>query len=344
MARLKIIFPLFFFLTAGLLTGCIQSSAPQARIIPTDCNLQVNQQVSLSLDGTIPQNARINWQVTAGSIVSSGLKVNAVFTAPVTAGDVTVSVIIDTGTPTPSITRTCTIIDPAVSVVAQNIRPTSSPGNTSLPGQPTVIISEVMAHQCGADDFKKFNQYVELYNPGEQAVDVNGWWLADNGPDNQSDRLVAWSTRNPNTTLRQSVVTDSTVILPHGFAVVISPIYLQSMEPYKMPYRFPSGTVILTVAEGDRIGDDVFGLVGSGSGRDIVVLYTGGSNSIQKVISTYGTPILGAYPQDLRDDRADNLPLDLHECASAERINPLGPDEFKNWREVLQGSPGEAPY
>jgi hypothetical protein len=111
-----------------------------------------------------------------------------------------------------------------------------------------------------------------------------------------------------------------------------------------MPYHFPSQTVILTVVDGDRIGDDLYGLVEDGNGRDVVVLYTGGANFVNQVVSTYGTPTLGLYPQDIRDDRADNLPLILHECSSAERINPTGPDEFKNWREVLNGSPGEAPY
>jgi hypothetical protein len=96
--------------------------------------------------------------------------------------------------------------------------------------------------------------------------------------------------------------------------------------------------------EGDRIGDDVYGLVEYGSGRDVLVLYTGGANFIKQVVSTYGSPTLGLYPQDIRDDRADNLPLDLHKCTSAERISPLAPDEFGNWREVLNGSPGEAPY
>lgn len=201
-----------------------------------------------------------------------------------------------------------------------------------------------MGHQCGADDFKKFNQYVELYNYGDQAVDVNGWWLVDNGPDNKADQLVAWSTRNPRIALK-FLVTDSTLVPPHGFAVVLSPIYTQSVEPHKMPYRLPSQTIILTVAEGDRIGDDVYGLVEDQSRRDVLVLYIGGPNTIRQVVSTYGTPTLvGMYPQDVRDDRADNLPLALHECASAERINPTGPDEFSNWREVLNGSPGEAPY
>jgi hypothetical protein len=185
---------------------------------------------------------------------------------------------------------------------------------------------------------------VELYNYGDQAVDVNGWWLVDNGPDNKADQLVAWSTRNPRITLK-FLVTDSTLVPPHGFAVVISPIYTKSVEPHKMPYRFPNQTVILTVAEGDRIGDDVYGMVEDQSRRDVLVLYIGGPNTIRQVVSTYGTPTLvGMYPQDVRDDRTDNLPLALHECSSAERVNPTGPDEFNNCREVLNGSPGEAPY
>jgi hypothetical protein len=335
-------FLIFTVLLSIFLVGCNEQNSQPLEITPSKCSLKPGEQITFSMRGVIGSNPTIRWNATDGVIQAQdkdGLL--AIFTAPQSPGVVDISVNVTSNlTPMSPLSISCIILseNPTTS-----IDPPAQPINNSM-GMPTVIISEVMGHQCGADDFKKFNQYVELYNYGDQSVDVNGWWLVDTGPDNKSDRLVAWSVRNPIASLKQSVVGDSTLIPPHGFAVVLSPIYAQSVAPYKMPYRFPSQTVILTVVDGDRIGDDIYGLVEDRSGRDVLVLYTGGANTIQQVISTYGSPTLGLYPQDVRDDRADNLPLELHECSSAERINPLAPDEFGNWREVLNGSPGEAPY
>jgi hypothetical protein len=316
------------------------------RILPVDCFVNARGSLALSLDGVIPQNAGIRWEVSAGSIVSAGQRLNAVFTAPEVSADVVISVYISSGTPGNTevpVTRSCTVTaNPASPSPAQNNA--LLPSGSTAPGGPTVIISEVMAHPCGSDDFKKWNEYVELYNFGDQPVDVGGWRLVDNGPDNKADQIVAWNARNPRAALKQHVVADTTVIPPHAFAVVLSPTYTQSLDPFRMPYSLPDGTIILTIIEGDRIGDDVFGLIGDGGSRDVLVLYIGGAKSIQQVVSTYGSPNLGIYPQDIRDDRADNLPLDLHECTSAERIDPFYPDEFDSWREVQNGSPGEAPY
>jgi hypothetical protein len=212
--------------------------------------------------------------------------------------------------------------------------------------QITVIISEVMANPCGDIDMRKWNEYVELYNYGDQPVDVNGWWLADTGAAGAGtpDQLVAWSQRNPNDPLTGNLVLNSTVIPARGFALILSPIYTQGAYPHSMPYRFPSNTVILTAAGSRSLGDDFFGIIGDGQGLDVLVLYKGGASVIQQVISTYGTPKLDQYVANIHDDRRDNLPLDLHECSSAERIRPAGADSFDNWREINKGSPGEAPY
>jgi len=334
-------FLLFAILLSIFSAGCSDQDSRQLEITPSQCTLKPGEQITFSLKGVIGSNPTISWHAADGVIQAQGKDgLVAVFTAPQTPGVVDISV---------SVTSNLTPMSPpSISCVIAPQNPTSTspqpqPISNTVSKAPTIAISEVMGHQCGADDFKKFNQYVELYNYGDQPVDVNDWWLVDNGPDNKADQLVAWSARNPLTPLK-FLITDSTLIPPHSFAVVISPIYTESVEPHKMPYRFPSQTVILTIAEGDRIGDDVYGLVEDQSRRDVLVLYIGGLNTISQVVSTYGSPTLGRYPQDVRDDRADNLPLALHECSSAERINPSGPDEYKNWREVLNGTPGEAPY
>ena len=131
-----------------------------------------------------------------------------------------------------------------------------------------------MGNPCGGDEFRKWNDYVELYNYGGQPQDVGGWWLAVSGPD-KSDMLVAWDSRNPNAAFNQVVTTHTTIIPAHGYAVVLSPTYMRSLDPYRMPYRFPKGTVILTIADGDRIGHTVFGIIGQGNGRDAVALLSG---------------------------------------------------------------------
>ncbi len=342
-----------FALLALLLTGCTTSAtaAGQVGILPTQCALTIGEQVSFALDGRISDNAIVVWQADRGSIAFTGQGLNAVFTAPATGGDVNISAIITSGTPIPeSLTRTCKVNDPATAT-ASGQTPTDAPPPVDPPvtskipaAEKTIIISEVMANPCGGLEFRKWNQYVELYNYGDQPQDVGGWWLAVSGQDKKSDKIVSWESRNPQVSLKQDVVTNSTVIPPRGFAVVISPIYTRSPREHNMPYRFPAGTTIMTIAEKDRIGHNVLGIVGEGGGRDALVLYLGGASSILEVKSTYGTPILSGYPQDIRDDHNDNVPLDLHTCSSAERLNPLGQDAFENWHEVDGGSPGEAPY
>jgi len=349
------IFRVCILVVALILTACATqtASADQIGILPTQCALNVGDQIALALDGHIADNAIVTWKADRGSVVSTGQGLNAVYTAPSTPGDANISAIITSGTPIPqSLTRTCTVN--AGIIVGPPLLPTHTVIPTTTVERPTtsvipltgktVIISEVMANPCGGDEFRKWNEYVELYNYANQPQDVGDWWLTVSGPDNKSDMLVAWDSRNPNTPLNQSVITNTTTIPSHGFAVVLSPTYTRSIDPYRMPYRFPKGTTILTIADGDRIGHPFFGIIGQGGGRDAVVLYIGGAKSIRQVESTYGTPTLSGYPQDIRDDRDDNVPLDLHTCSSAERLNPLGPDTFENWHEVLNGSPGEAPY
>jgi hypothetical protein len=202
-----------------------------------------------------------------------------------------------------------------------------------------------MAYPCGSIDFKKWNQYVELYNNGDQPMDVRGLWLADGGDlAGAPDMIVAWDDRQPRLSPGDNTVTNTTIIEPHGFAVVLSPIYTEGENPQHMPYQFPAGTVILTIASSYSLGDDYFGIIGDGDSRDPVVLYVGSASIVDTVISTYGSPILSNYVREIRDDHLDNIPLDLHACGSAERIDPNGKDTFENWHEVSGGSPGDGPY
>ncbi|MBN2116689.1 MAG: lamin tail domain-containing protein [Anaerolineales bacterium] len=346
------------FLSAAA-CGIVSTPTNAVTVLPKDCRMLVGEQMPLTLDGVVPPNAAINWESNAGSIIFAPPALNALFIAPPKPAVVTISVTITSGTPGIQIpiTRQCIVTsldNPRLQSVPGSDAAASSPllqvtqdgqANTQKP-QVTVIISEVMANPCGPLEVRKWNEYVELYNYGDQPVDVGGWWLADTGPAGAGtpDQLVAWSQRNPNEQLADHVVLDSTVIPAGGFALILSPIYTQGAFPYTMPYHFPANTVILTAASSRSLGDDFFGIIGDGQSLDVLVLYKGGVSVIQQVISTYGTPKLDEYVTGIRDDNRDNLPLDLHECSSAERIIPTGADSFDNWREIKNGSPGEAPY
>ncbi|NCP87253.1 MAG: hypothetical protein CO094_12450 [Anaerolineae bacterium CG_4_9_14_3_um_filter_57_17] len=332
-----------FSLLLALLAACapIQPGA-NLSILPKSCQAQTGQQVNLTLNGTLPPNVSVRWEASAGSIVSTPQGLNATFTAPDQPGSATIYVYISSGTPGSEIplTITCQVTDSTSP--PEDSTPTQQPPVTTIPAN-TVIISEVMGNICGGDEFKKWNQYVELYNYGDQPVDVGGWWLADS-LSLQPDEVVAWATRNPDELLPAGLVTVSTVIPPGGVALILSPTYAHGENPYNMPYTIPAGTVILTAAASDRLGDNAEGLQVYNSGSDIVVLYRGGEKIANEILSTYGSPFLTNYPQDWRDNRKDQLPLDLDECSSAERLDPRGGDIFGNWRSVTYGSPGEVPF
>lgn len=337
--------------------GNVATPTNAVTVLPKDCRMMVNEQLPLTLDGLVPPNAVITWEANAGSIISAPPGLNALFVAPAQPTIVMISISISSGTPSLQIpiTRQCivtasdgtlpqSIVMPQA--VVENVIASPIPQNDPvvINTQPTLIISEVMANPCGDNEVKKWNEYVELYNYGDQPVDVYGWWLADNGENGTPDELVAWSQRNPATPLPGNLVLNSTIIPAKGFALILSPSYAEGVYPYNMPYSLPANTVILTAANSRSLGDDASSIVGDGPGRDVLVLYKGGSSVIQEVISTYGTPKLAQYVADVRDNYLDSLPLDLHECSSAERIIPTGADGAENWREISNGSPGEAPY
>ncbi len=352
----KISFIVCVCLSIPGIAACASVATPTnaVTVLPRDCRMLVNEQMPLALDGLVPPNAVINWESSAGSIVSAPPGLNALFIAPSQPAIAIISVSITSGTPSVQIPITWECIITSLSntasettvVTDSNAPLQQAPAVAPVTGaQPsTVIISEVMANPCGPVDVRKWNEYIELYNYGDQPVDISGLWLADLGEAGTPDQLVPWSVRNPYIPLAANVIVDSTIIPAHGFAVVLSPIYTEGVFPYAMPYQFPANTVIFTAAESRTLGDDFFSLIGEGQSRDVLILYRGGASVIQEVISTYGTPKLDTYVTGIRDDYLDNLPLDLHECSSAERISPTGLDIFENCREITNGSPGEAPY
>jgi hypothetical protein len=315
------------------------SASVKVNVLPEVCQVQTGGQIALTLNGQIPANTNVHWEASLGKVVWTEQGLTATYIAPDTPGDAVISVSFVSATPSPfSTSRICTVAAEAPP------SPPNIPGGMPSMNDQTVVISEVMGHPCGDLESKKFNQYVELYNYGDQPVDVGGWWLFDEGEKGTPDQLTTWDSRSK-ARLDPSLVTNSSVIPPHGFAIVLSPIYPESYAAQRMPYQFPGGTIMLTVAASQTLGDDFFGIISAEEGRDTVTLYIGGATVMNQVVDTYGTPLIdSAYPTHINDDRFDHLPLYLHECESAERINPLLPDQESNWAAVKGGSPGEGPY
>ncbi|HEY5572817.1 MAG TPA: lamin tail domain-containing protein [Anaerolineales bacterium] len=222
-----------------------------------------------------------------------------------------------------------------------------APTPTETPAQPmySIAITEVMGNPCGEEEDKEaiYNEYIELFNYGDQPVDVEGLWISDgNDREGNPDRIVPWSWRETDFNLGSHVITAQAVIQPNGYAVILSPRYVSVQGAFWLQYLFPRDTVILTIENGSYIGDDKSG-ISIWDERDPVILYTGNQDIIEEVISTYGTPRLTGNPRNIKDDDLDGIPLRLADCFSAERLDPLLPDQEDSWIEVQDGTPGRGP-
>lgn len=324
-----------------LFSACGNATAsPALTILPQNCELPIATQIPITLNGPITPNSQVVWQTNLGSIVNNSQGFSAVYTAPSVAGEALITATITSATTlnTIELNITCRILNGSTSGTLN--------GTASIvPASPsTVVISEVMGNTCGDVEQKKYNQYIELYNYGTQPVDVGGWWIYDEGTSGTPDEIATWKTRSP-IPLGEGLVLDSTVIPAKGVAVILSPQYPENLNIEKMPYRFPAGTVILSVAASNTLGDDFFGIITDQDGYETVTLYIGGAAVMKEIVDTYGTPlIISDYPFEIDDDHRDNIPTYLSDCYSIERIDPYLPDRETNWKPVFNGSPGEVPY
>ncbi len=353
----RFLFPLMLVL-ALFSTQCnvlTDDAKPSFKVVPEDCELQPGEKIAFSLQGEQPPgNLKVEWVASAGAIIGLSDGVLAEFTAPPEPGPVTVSVIVTRDNDMPwRYDKDCEVVAPEpppptpTPPTGEPAAPSPAYTSTPLP-TPTgqwarIIISEVMINVCGGDDFKRYNQYIELYNNGEAAVDVGSLWIYAPNSDYRGQRIVSWEQRNPDQRFAPGLVYDSTVIPPGGVAVILPPQYINAPKPYRQPYRFPAGTIILTVEEDIRLGDHFYGMRADDLYHDVVILYQGGRLAMEGMpISTYGTPRIGSkYLRDVYDDGADALPLIPAECSSVERIDPNAPDNVHNWHYVRMGSPGE---
>ncbi len=183
-----------------------------------------------------------------------------------------------------------------------------------------IIITEVMPNptgSSGAHQPEDRNEFVELHNPGNEAIDLHDWTIDDG---DAVDWLVAWQdssvlTRSP------GVLINSTWLLPGGYAVVLDSEYTDPNPKggFEQPYRFGDSTLLLTTRN-TTIGNGL-------AINDPLVLASPYGDT-----STFGTP----------DNTDDSIPGNPGDGFSWERIDPARPDTIDNWTVCLD-SAGSTP-
>ena len=180
-------------------------------------------------------------------------------------------------------------------------------------GQSRVVTNEVMANPKGGSGShypEDRNEFVELYNLSDDTIDLRGWRLSD-GDD--LDTLCAWT----DTLIRAKyphVRTNSTLVFPRSFALVLDPEYTDtapaggSVQPYRLSDQ------LLIVRPGNTT-------IGNGlSSTDPVMVWSRDSLDV----STFGIWPLGPH------DAGDGI--------SWERVAPEAPDDSNSWVRCADSS------
>lgn len=171
-----------------------------------------------------------------------------------------------------------------------------------------VVITEVMSNPAGANGAQypeDRNEFVEVYNAGNRAVDLFNYRISDGDAE---DVIRAWTDsliliRYPN------VLIGSTWLKPGGYAVILDPEYTdqEGQGGFIQPYQFADSTLILTVGN-TTIGNGL-------AVNDPVSIYG------YEDTTTFGTP----------HNLSDGFPFNPGDGCSWERIDITGPDEPDNW-------------
>jgi hypothetical protein len=205
-----------------------------------------------------------------------------------------------------------------------------------------INITEVMTvpwSKTATTTAESWNEYIELYNYGDEEVDVAGWWISDGGDRGQPDKIIYWDERFRGYDFGEGIKTNTTIINPGCYALILAPKYIDGDQPYSD--LIMSGTIILTIAKQDDPIDndllgDVKGLEGSSRSqcRDVLVLYIGDKNKIVTIVSTYGAPNVesGMNPHQIKPNLSAGLPLSIDTWGGAERKDASKYDILSNWR------------
>lgn len=324
--------------------------------IPVECRLTPSDTVTISVNGNIPSNATIEWQVDRGQIESTGMRM-AKFTAPASPGMVVIKVLVTVNNITSSQDKTCSIEIPTSEPLSITIAPNNPDTilanpqeiesdigqNTAIsPIQYTISITEVGPNPCGPED-EHINEYIELYNYGSVSVDLSELLIKTSNQKEKADKIVSWFSRNPGDNFGNQLILDSTILEPKKYAVIVSPIYRMGTSRNITPYFFPEGTLILTIKQGDRIGNKNLNLYSEVEPLDAILLYKGSETRIDLYISSYGLNKEKLNLENLSEFYQRGFPFFLNDCNAVQRKFPGGDDVSQNWEVIERGNPGEGP-
>jgi hypothetical protein len=171
-----------------------------------------------------------------------------------------------------------------------------------------VVVNEVMSNVRGTDSGVGSpgdrNEFVELFNSTDNAVDLSSYRISDL---DASDDIEAWA---DSLILDQDVLFGTTMLAPGSYAVILDPEYTDTGDgSYCQPYDFPEQTLVVTVGN-TTIGNGL-------SSTDPIVLIDASDDTV----SSYGTP----------NDPYDGIPFDPGDGVSAERVSPYVVDHELNW-------------
>lgn len=178
------------------------------------------------------------------------------------------------------------------------------------------VITEVMANPAGpsgAHQPEDRNEFIELYNPGNEAVDLFDWTVDDG---DNTDQLVAWTDLSI-LDVHPNLRINYTWLEPGRYAVVLDSEYTDPHPEggHVMPYLFGDSTIVLTTRN-TTIGN------GLATTDPLIVFSPYGDTT------TWGTP----------DNTGDSIPCNPGDGISWERISPLLPDSVSNWAACLDSA------
>ena len=109
-----LIVALLLLLSINIPTSAVAMPTDTLTILPEDCRILAGKELSLTLDGVIPPDTSVSWDVSSGGVTSMLPGGNAVFVAPAETTVVTISVSISPARPglDSVITRQCIVTSP----------------------------------------------------------------------------------------------------------------------------------------------------------------------------------------------------------------------------------------
>ena len=151
-----------------------------------------------------------------------------------------------------------------------------------------VVINEVMSNPAGSESSipgGDSDEFIELYNTGEDTVDLSGYSFSDG---DATDDILPWTLPG---LIDTDVTTGTSFLPPGGYAVILDPEYVD--ERSVQPYDFPAGTIVLTVGN-TTLGNGL-------SNNDPVFLIAPSGDTV----STYTYPLGGDDGYSIERIRAD---------------------------------------